>query len=212
MPAIDPGEYPGLSLEALLDEVASPAPAPAGGSVAAVATALAAALCSMALRKSPAFPGDARGLLHSAEARRARALSLASEDAVAYKRVLDAQKLAAALEKVEPALETPLLATALRAAADVPFELVGIAAEVAGIAGELVAGGNPNLVGDSLTAALLAAAAAEAAAGLVAIDLDNRSTGSPGEDLVERAAVLAGQAAWAAAAARSSAQARLSQQ
>lgn len=209
MPAVDPGAYPGLSLKAFLDQVAAPTPAPAGGSVAAVATGLAAALCSLALRKSPAFPGDTVALLHTAEAARARALLLASDDAVAYARVLDAQKRAAALEAVEPALEVPLLATALRAAADVPMELAGIAAEIAGIGGELVAGGNLNLVGDSLAAALLAAGAAEAAAALVAINLGGGSGAASGDRLVEQAAVLAREAASAASRARAAAKERL---
>jgi len=208
MPEVHPGQYPGLPLEVFLDQVAAPTPAPAGGSVAAVSTALAAALCSLAARRSPDLPGDAAAVRRAAEARRARALALASEDASAYGRVLHAQKVVAAIEGVEPALEVPLLGTALSAAADVPLELAGIAAEITAIAGELVAGGSLSLVGDSLTAALLAAAAAEAAAALVAINLGGGTEGKS-DDRVRQAAVLATQAAADAAGAREAAKARL---
>jgi formiminotetrahydrofolate cyclodeaminase len=114
----------------------------------------------------------------------------------------------AAIEGLEPALQVPLLGTALSAAADVPLELAGIAAEITAIAGELVAGGSLSLVGDSLTAALLAAAAAEAAAALVAINLGGGTEGKS-DDRVRQAAVLATQAAADAAGAREAAEARL---
>ncbi len=201
MPALDPDRYPGLSLESFLDQVASPSPAPGGGSVAAVATALAAGLCSMAARKSPRFPGGAAA---TADARRQQALSLASRDALAYGRVLEAQRAVGAFGSVEPAVENPLLTAALGAAADVPLELAGVAAEIAALARDLVVSGNPNLAGDSLTAALLAAAAAGAAADLVAINLAGMPEAVAG-DRVERASTFAAQAGSAAGRARAAA-------
>jgi formiminotetrahydrofolate cyclodeaminase len=63
------------------------------------------------------------------------------------------------------------LARALSKAADVPMEIVELAAQVAGLAAPLAAVGNPALRGDAVAAALLAQAGARAAATLVAINL-----------------------------------------
>jgi formiminotetrahydrofolate cyclodeaminase len=209
MPAPDPGEYRGLSLAAFLDEVAAATPAPGGGSVVAVAAALAAALCSMAARKSPGVPGGSAAMAETADARRLRALTLASEDAAAYARVLAAKRAGTNVEEVELAPGLPLLEEALSAAADVPMELAGIAAEIAGVASDLVAGGNINLVGDSLAAALLASGAAEAAAALVAINLAGEGGGPTGEGRAARASELAADAEAAAGRARAAAERRL---
>ena len=48
------------------------------------------------------------------------------------------------------------IAAALSAATDVPLEVVQIASRVAELAARLAEEGNPNLLGDAVTAALLA--------------------------------------------------------
>ena len=60
---------------------------------------------------------------------------------------------------------------ALRGAAVVPLEIAEIGARVAGMALRVAEEGNPNLRGDAVTGALLAAASARSAACLVAINV-----------------------------------------
>jgi formiminotetrahydrofolate cyclodeaminase len=52
-----------------------------------------------------------------------------------------------------------------------PLEIARVAADLAELAAELATNGNPNLKGDAIAGALLAEAAAQSAARLVAINL-----------------------------------------
>jgi formiminotetrahydrofolate cyclodeaminase len=73
----------------------------------------------------------------------------------------------------------------------VPLEVAEIGDRVAALATAIAAGGNPAVRGDALTAARLAAAAAQAAAALVRINL----AGTPGDPRAIRATHLASLAA-----------------
>jgi formiminotetrahydrofolate cyclodeaminase len=148
----------------LLDDVAAKTPAPGGGSTAAWATALAAALVEMAA----AFAEESGGARRARELR-AQALALAERELTAYQPVLDALRL----PKDDPA-RAERLCQALSDAADSPLEIATTAAEVAGLAAELAATGNRTLEGDANTAAELARAARRAAARLVEINLSGR--------------------------------------
>jgi methenyltetrahydrofolate cyclohydrolase len=144
-----------LSLQELLGEVADRTPAPGGGAAVAWTVALAAALTEMG-----AHFGDGGRLAEVASRAallRARALELADMDAIAYGAVLSTSG--------------DSRAAALSAAADPPLLMARAAAEVAALAAEVVAAGNPNLVGDAAAGAVLAEAACSAAAHLVEIDL-----------------------------------------
>jgi formiminotetrahydrofolate cyclodeaminase len=147
------------SLGELLDDLAAQTPAPGGGSAAAWATALAAALVEMAAAFAGESPERAREL-------RARALELAEQELTAYGPVLEAVRL----PKDNPE-RTDRLAAALSAAAESPLEISRVAAEVAELGEELAADGNVTLKGDANAGAELARAAARAAARLVEINL-----------------------------------------
>jgi len=159
-------------LGGFLDRVASREAAPGGGSVAAIAVALAAGLCAMAAR----FSGDGfQSLVDRAEALRARAAPLAEADAEAYAAVLAAQALP---PEPDPAVRRQRIRAALSLAADVPLAVAAAGAEVAELAAGLAQRCNPNLKGDAVTACLLAQASARAAAVLVDINVgagDGRS-------------------------------------
>jgi formiminotetrahydrofolate cyclodeaminase len=151
-----------------LDGVAAARPAPAGGSAAAIAAALAAALCAMAaglsarhLAEAPRLAAESRGLLR-------RAAPLAQADADAYAGVLAAHR-AAGQPADRPREER--LAAALARASEAPLEVVELGDRVAALAAEIADRGNPAVRGDALTAARLAAAAAQAAAELVRINV-----------------------------------------
>ena len=158
-------EYLDLPLGELLDLVASGNPAPGGGSVAAVAVALAAGLSGMAARLSAGQLPDADGLAERADAARLRVAPLARMDAESYGRVLDAYR--------EPDSEArrERVSEALSGASDVPLAIAEVGNEVAGIAARLVEEGNTNLVGDAITAVLLAEAGVRAAVTLAEINL-----------------------------------------
>src|SRR5215210_9143453 len=142
--------YLDLPLGAVLYFVAPGGPAPGGGSVAAIAVALAAGLSGMAARLSAGQLADADGLADRADAARRRVAPLARADAESYGRVLDAYR--------EPDSETrrERVSDALSGATDVPLAVAEVGNEVAGIAARLVEEGNPNLEGDAMTAVLLA--------------------------------------------------------
>jgi methenyltetrahydrofolate cyclohydrolase len=156
-------EYLDLPLREFLDLVASGNPAPGGGSVAAVTVGLAAGLSGMAARLSAGQLAD--GLAERADAARRRVAPLARIDAESYGRVLDAYR--------EPDSETrrERVSDALSGATDVPLAVAEVGNEVAGIAARLVEEGNTNLVGDAITAVLLAEAGVRAAVTLAEINL-----------------------------------------
>jgi methenyltetrahydrofolate cyclohydrolase len=160
-------EYLDLPLREFLDLLASDAPAPGGGSVAAVAVALAAGLSGMAARLSAGQLAAAGGLADRADAARQMVAPLAGADAESYGRVLDAYR--------EPDSETrrERVSDALSGATDVPLAVAEVGNEVAGIAARLVEEGNPNLEGDAIAAVLLAEAGVRTAAVLAEINLSS---------------------------------------
>jgi formiminotetrahydrofolate cyclodeaminase len=169
-------DYLDLPLGEFLDRVASDSPAPGGGSVAAIAVALAAGLAGMAARLSTGQLADAPELADQADASRHRVAPLARADAESYGRVLDAYR--------EPEDRTARVRAALSGAADVPLAVAEAGSEVAAIASRLAEEGNPNLKGDAMAAVLLASAGVSAAAKLVQINL---SSANVGDDRLNRA-------------------------
>ena len=110
---------------------------------------------------------------------RTRALQLAEIELHAYEPVLEALRL----PREDPERAARMSATQTEASKS-PLEIARVAADLAELAAELAVHGNPNLTGDAIAGALLAEAAAQAAARLVAINL----TGGPE---VDQAAELA---------------------
>jgi methenyltetrahydrofolate cyclohydrolase len=145
--------------------------------VAATACALAAAVVEMAAnftQGSAAF--ERAGQLRS------RALELAEVELHAYEPVLEALRL----PHDDPDRTARVEAAEIEASRS-PVEIAQVGAELAELAAELARTGNPNLSGDAIAGALIAEAAAQAAARLVAINL----TEGPA---VEQARQLAGRA------------------
>jgi methenyltetrahydrofolate cyclohydrolase len=170
-----------------LDEVASAHAVPAAGSVAAHTVAAAAALLNKTAHLSITHYPEAAAAEPRAEALRRRADVLAGEDVHAFQALQAAGRAARGLEG--PELEA-LVGPARSRTADVPLHVVRIAAEVADLAADLAAHGNPRLFGDAVMAGLLAAAAAEGSARLVAINLAS----VPDDPRIAEAAELAAQA------------------
>ena len=195
-----------LTVGELLDALAERTPAPGGGTAAATAGALAAALVEMAARFTLAREASAdvhtRTALVLERARELldRLLALGEIELHAYEPVLEALRL----PREDPD-RSRRVAAARSAAAQSPFEIVAATAELAGLAAELAHTGNPNLEGDALTACALAEAACSAATRLVEINLPEEE-GDPrvaqAQELARRAQELARQAQELARQAR----------
>ena len=179
------------SLGELLDDVARRTQAPGGGSAAAIGAALAAALVAMAAGFSDATMSDSPGVVARCVALRGELERLADADLAAFEGVLVARRRPRDDDR-RPAE----IAAALSTAADVPLVICELAAQVAGLAALVIAGGNPNLRGDAVTAALLAEASARAAGALVRINLEAGS----GDVRLARVAGAIGRAGQAASA------------
>jgi methenyltetrahydrofolate cyclohydrolase len=171
----------GLSLPALLEELAAPREVPGAGSALAVALAAAAAVVQMAARLSPESWTDAAGVAAQAEALRERAVLLADEDAEAYRKALEAR--AAADEKAKPEQRDWALGRVTAAAAEPPLALARLAADLAELCAVAGARVEPRVHADVAAAAALASAVARGARELVAANL----TALPGDTRVQEA-------------------------
>jgi methenyltetrahydrofolate cyclohydrolase len=156
-----------------LEEVAEPRPAPGGGTSAACACGLAAALVEMAASLARAEESAAR-----ARALRERALDLAERELSSYEPVLAALRLPAEDPSREERVEA-----ALTEASGPPLAIAVAAAETAELGAQVARASSPSVRGDALTGAVLAEAAAAAAASLVEINLGHRD----GDAAVDRA-------------------------
>jgi glutamate formiminotransferase/formiminotetrahydrofolate cyclodeaminase len=190
---VDRSRFRDEPLGRFLELVASEEPTPSGGSVAAAAASLAAALVAMVGRLSIKQLDDAPAIVAGAEDLLRQALTLADEDAAVYGEV----RAAYALPKdVDPEGRRQRIRQALERATDVPLEITRVASEVAVLASRLVKDGNPNLEGDAETAVLLARAAAQASVTLVEFNI---RMGKLEGDWLERAATYLSQAGAAPA-------------
>ena len=176
-------------MRGFLEQLAARTPTPGGGGAAAVTAAMAAGLVAMAARFSARQLPEAGDLADQADRLRFMAAQLADMDARAYTAVL--------------ATRGPERKEALLAAAMVPLEIAAIGARVAGLAVRVAEAGNPNLRGDAVTGAVLAAASARSAASLVDI---NVGLGGLDPELSRRAAQAAADAGDAAEQATMSAE------
>jgi formiminotetrahydrofolate cyclodeaminase len=171
----------GLTLPALLEELAAPNEVPGAGSALAAALAAAAAVVQMAARLSPESWTDAPGVAAQAEALRERAVLLVDEDAEAYRQALAAR--AAADEKARPEQRDWALGQITAAAAEPPLRLARLAADLAELCAAAGARVEPRVHADVAAAAALAAAVARGARELVATNL----TALAGDTRVEEA-------------------------
>ncbi|HEX4213877.1 MAG TPA: cyclodeaminase/cyclohydrolase family protein [Candidatus Dormibacteraeota bacterium] len=151
-----------------LEELASAAPAPGGGAVAAMASAMAAGLVEMVANLTVGRPRYAeseplmRRALERAGELRLESLRLAAEDAEAFAAVADAYRLPRTTdeEKVE---RSGRIQEALVGAASVPARTAAAAARIVDLAEEILPGANVNVISDVAAAASSARAALECA-------------------------------------------------
>ena len=156
------------SLQEWSDAVAAATSTPAGGAVAALATALSASLVAMVAglttrrEKYAAVHDHARETLERAEILRVDLMDMAALDAVAVAEYIDALGLPQTTEFERTAREAAKRA-ALIEAARVQLELLHQAAEVAELAEAMAGSGLATAIGDAAAANFLAAATSRSA-------------------------------------------------
>jgi formiminotetrahydrofolate cyclodeaminase len=144
-----------------LDRIAGPEPTPGGGSAAALAGAMAAALVEMvcAMPKTRSGRPEERARLDAARTAAsgaaARLRKLVDDDAAAYDAVVAAYRLPKASQAEKTSRKTSV-ALAMKRATEVPLFTAEACLEVLAGAREAVDHGNPNALSDARTGAALA--------------------------------------------------------
>src|SRR5947208_6933684 len=178
-------EAEGPTLDAWIEELAGVAPVPGGGSAAALAGTLAAALVAMVSRltigRKAYAPADgrAREILAEAESLRAELRRLVDDDAAAYGRVSAAYKI----PKDDPR-RIGAVDEALRGAAITRIAVARGAGRVIALARELGDIGNKNARSDAKVAEQLARAALAGAVENVRVNVAALSDPAQGGDLL----------------------------
>lgn len=161
------------SVRAFIERLASADATPGGGSAAALAGAIAAALTAMVARLSMGRGADDELLdqaVRTADHAATTLLALVDRDAEAFDRVMTAMRMPRESDQ-EKAARLSALQEALQNATAVPLATAGHAMLVLALAPEIARMGNPNAVSDVGVAALLAHAAVRGALLNVAINL-----------------------------------------
>lgn len=172
-----PGKLAGLA-RPFLDAVAEPTATPGGGSVSALAAALAASLAQMVAglsRKKKSQAAYVDQLSQAISDMRAAASDLAAaidHDAESYDAVLAAFKLAKETPEDQRQREEAIQ-KATRGAAEVPMTVARKATEIFDRLGQLQAISSASMSSDLRVARLMAAAGARGALANVAINLDS---------------------------------------
>jgi methenyltetrahydrofolate cyclohydrolase len=168
--------FASLTVAEFLDALASPSPTPGGGTAAAIAGAIGAALLTMVagLTKTRHHSEADAQALASAHTTlggiRERLLTLADADTDAFDQVLAAYRRPKSTAD-EKAARTLAVQQALRAATDAPLETLRTAATAVAEARAVAAHGNPSAESDVRVAIELLEAAAASAAANVEINL-----------------------------------------
>ncbi len=151
--------------EGFLEAVASNAPTPGGGSVAALAGTLGAALTQMVAnltigrKKYSEVDAESQELLIAAGKLREQLTNAIKEDAEAFDKLMDAWKNKHVSEDVKKAA----IEQATIRAGEVPLEVARLSRSVSELAKRIVEIGNSNAVTDSAAAAIIAHSAVKIA-------------------------------------------------
>ena len=159
-----------------LTELASSAPAPGGGSVAALSGALGAALVSMVCnltvgkKKYADVEKEITALLENSERLRHKLADLLQADVQAYTAVSQAMKMPRATDE-EKAARAKVMQQALKKATEVPLQVAEACVEVIALCQPAAEKGNKNAVSDAGVAILMAEAGLRSAALNILINL-----------------------------------------
>lgn len=163
-----------------LEEVAAATPVPGGGSVSALAGALATALTTMVsrltLNKVSEAPGaeELKSAVEASQRLRQELTALIEEDTRAYQKVLDAYRMPKA-SAAEKKMRSRAVQEGLADAAAVPLKVAQRAVETLELVPTLLERGIPNAASDLGVAAYMAEAALKGAALNVRTNLNSLS-------------------------------------
>lgn len=177
------GKLTSMKLYALIDEVASDSPAPGGGSIAALAGGISAALASMVANLTFGKKGYTQHnkimdeVAAKAQRLKDKLIDLVDRDATSFDAVMDTMRLPKGTDEQKADRDAAIL-TASRGAASVPFETLSLIPDVVKLVKVVAEHGNTNLTPDAGVAGLSAALAARGAAYNVRVNLQ----GLPDDD------------------------------
>ena len=178
-----PAPLVSMTVERFVDEVSSNSPAPGGGSVAALAGSLGAALAAMVANLTVGKAGyesawaSSSALAERAQALKASLLRAVDEDTKAFDDVLAAMRLPKASEQ-EKSARTAAIAVAYEKATSVPLVTARLCLQAIELAEEAAVTGNRNSASDAGVGALLAKAGLESALLNVRINLPSVQEGA----------------------------------
>jgi formiminotetrahydrofolate cyclodeaminase len=169
---------PKRTLNAFLDDLASSAPAPGGGAVAALSGALGAALTAMVCnltigkKKYADVEEDLKPVLAASEQLRGTFFHLIDRDTVAFAKVMEAFGLPKDTEP-QKALRSAAVLEATKEATLVPLEVMKHCIDALALAQQAASKGNINAISDAGVSALMLHAACEGAALNVKVNLNS---------------------------------------
>ena len=156
-------------LQSFLDQLASKASTPGGGSAAAIMGAMGAALVSMVAnftvgkKKYEDVEQEMQALLQQSEDLRTRLTGMIQADIDVFNNVMDAYGMAKETEE-EKAARSKAIQSALKEATDVPLACAQLCADVIELCRPVAEKGNLNVISDAGVAVLAAHAALRSAA------------------------------------------------
>jgi len=164
------------TVKQFVDSVASDAPAPGGGSVSALAGALAAGLVAMVCNLTIGRPkfaeaeGELKQLLDRSSTLQAELLKLVDQDAESFNQVMAAYRLPKEADE-DKLKRSTAIQTATKSAAAVPLKVAGNCFDLLKMIPVLTEKGNPNAITDIGVAARMAEAGLQGAVYNVLINL-----------------------------------------
>ncbi len=170
------GPLVSMPVDRFVDEVSTDSPAPGGGSVAALAGSLSAALAAMVANLTVGKKGyegvweELSGLAERAQGVKSRLVRAVDEDTEAFNGVMAATRLPKATPEQQAARDRAL-EHAYQDAARVPLSTAKLCLEALALAGDVAEKGNVNSASDAGVAALMARAGVEGAGLNVLINL-----------------------------------------
>lgn len=157
------------SLQTFLDELASKAPTPGGGSASALMGAQSAALTSMVCNLTVGKPkfadvdAEMRALLEQSEALRAKLTAMIKADVDVFERVMASYGLPKETDD-QKAARSEAIQSVLKEATEVPLACARLCAEAIALSQIAAEKGNPGVVSDAGAAVMSAYAGLKSAA------------------------------------------------
>lgn len=189
------GESSSVIPDNFLDSLAAASPTPGGGSAAAHAGAMGAALVAMVARltvgkkKYTEVEDQMNEILNQAEKLRRELTAAVEDDSAAFNDVIAAFKLAKNTPEQQAARSSTIESATLKAA-QVPLAVAQKAVNVMALAERVVALGNLNTVSDGASAAAMARAALTSAGYNVRINIASLANKSMGDTLLTQLEAL----------------------